>query len=223
MCGIVRMYVTDDEELSLLKSDLRLFFTKDQNTLDQYYKIRERCYRQVKNGPKDFDGHQDVYDISGDILIVTYKDVVVGGARIFDNYQTKKLRLPLETDEFILHEQLPHLKLDNSSYCEFGRLALLKSFRHSKILDTIVENLVTYSIARGYRYLFFMSPLVQARCYKQALSRLQVNGEFRIYRDIKINGKTPEECGVLDMYLSSLKFPKKWNGVRERGYHHAKL
>lgn len=203
-------------ENSLIKSDISIFFTKDQYLLDQYYAVRERCYRKVKDGPKNFNGQQDNYDLIGDILVITYKDIVIGGVRIVSKTVNNKIKLPLEGDGFNIHTELTNLNLEKKSYCEYGRLAILHPFRCTFLLDKVVEDLVTYSIAKGYSYLFSKSPLYQARCYKQSLQRLDIHNPFLIYKDLKITPKEEDESGSLDMYITSLEFPDTWNGVRNR-------
>lgn len=208
------MYKAFNYNKKLCNKNFSLFFTKDDDLLNDYYTIREKCYRKVKNGPQNFDGREDLYDRLSDILVVTYRDIVVGGVRIFGNLSCD--HIPLETKDFRLKKLLPEFDLENNNYCEFGRLSLLDSFRNHDMLDNIVEDLVTFSIAKGYKYLFFISPLVQARCYQQSLQRIGFYGAFKIYRDLKMIDKTEDECGGLDMFLSSVEFPPTWNGIQNR-------
>ena len=49
--------------------------------LEQYYDLREKCFRKELGLP-DFDGGEDERDLQGEIVIARQGDRCVGGARI---------------------------------------------------------------------------------------------------------------------------------------------
>ena len=190
--------------------NFQIYFSKKKEDLKEYYQIREQCYRRVPDGPKDFDGSEDMFDRMSDIMIVRANNQIIGGARIYGRTNKNDPNLPLEEDGFLLKNLFPDKQLDRVSYCEFGRMAVLEQFRSKVLLKTIVVNLCQMSIARGYKYLFTMSPLQQARCYRMIINEIDFPHKYNIYRDIELPQKSEKIGGVLKMQLSSLKFPKTW-------------
>jgi hypothetical protein len=185
----------------------RLCFSKDPKLLQEYFVVRERCYRLVKDGPKDFSGHEDAFDRNADILVVRAGDSVIGGARIVSNKLAEKSSIPLESEGFKMKNIFPDLDLNKHSYCEFGRLAVLPQYRSMALIEDIVLTLIMRAIETKHKYMFAMNPLVQARCYRKICKKLRLLRPYNIHTEIEIPQK-PEQCGTLKMYLSSLELAR---------------
>ncbi len=170
--------------------------------------MRETCYRQVPDGPQDFDGSEDEYDCISDILVIKNKGKVVGGARIIGKSPYADYVLPLEEEGFTLENLFPDFSLQSTGHCEFGRLAVLPEYRDQSLLQSILYALSIQSVKRGYKYLFSMAPYTQARCYRMTFRALNFQNPYVIYNEIEIPQKSKAECGVLKMRLASLQFPK---------------
>ena len=187
--------------------DFELAFSRERRLLEQYYAIRQHCYRNVENGPAEFDGREDFYDRISDILIVKHAGEVVGGARIVGRPRNVSIPLPLEQDGVSISKSLPEFNLDRLACCEFGRLAILDEYRSKVLLKEVVRSLIQRAIYRSYDYLIALSPLVQARCYRIICHNLKLPYPYLIHNGINVN-KSELECGNLKMYLATLRLPK---------------
>lgn len=187
-------------------NDFEFAFSHERHLLEQYYAIREHCYRNVENGPKEFDGGEDFYDRISDILIVKHKGKVIGGARIVGKLPGSEIHIPIEAEGICLDDIFPEMSLHKWGYCEFGRLAILENYRSMDLLKAIISSLSRRAQARHYRYLFSIAPLTQSRCYRRVFQKLGFAHPYVIHEDIHLH-KSEEECGNLKMYLASLKFP----------------
>lgn len=181
-----------------------LCFSKDRSLLEEYFAVREQCYRLVKDGPLNFSGQEDIFDKTADILIVRNGKKVIGGARIASSNPSFRSLLPLESEGFMMREIFPHLKLQDLSYCEFGRLAVLPQYRSAAMIENIVLTLILRAIETRHKFMFAMNPLVQARCYRKICKKLSLLKPYNIHTEMEIPQK-PELCGNLKMYLSSLE------------------
>jgi hypothetical protein len=137
-------------------------FTTEQRFLEQYYKIREDCYREDL-GLDDFSGAEDEYDRIGHIAIVRHGDEVIAGARLVICKPHSGIKLPLEEEGFIIKELFPELGLEDVAYCEVTRLAILPAFREGSVHKELTELMIEKSIKEGCYYHFSVAPLLQAR------------------------------------------------------------
>lgn len=177
---------------------LILEVTKDTYFLKQYYKIREALYRRDLH-LENFSGEEDQYDLDGDIVIVRIGQEVVGGGRI--NYSKPQSRIPLVLEEegFYIAELFPDLELENEVYCEISRLALSEQYRcGKKVISLLIEKIVERAKLSGVKYIFTVSPMIQAKIYKMIGRTLGL--DFKISA-IKVPAK--EIYGGITMVLSS--------------------
>lgn len=137
-------------------------FTTEPKLLEQYYKLREHCYREDLH-LDDFSGAEDEYDSIGHIIVVRQGDMVVGGARLVISSPENRIRLPLEEDGFLMKDLFPELDLDNVSYCEFTRFIVSPEFREGAVCKEITRRMIDSAIQEGCIYQFSIAPLLQAR------------------------------------------------------------
>lgn len=203
------------EEYFSYQDDIFPFFTKNTHLLDEYDDVRIECYREITDLPaiSDKEGHD--YDLRGDTLLVTYRDIVIGGGKVVGKFPDDKHRIPLDDEYLSLENLFPELKLAEVPYCEFTRMSVLKGFRSPHLLHAIINELVLFSIAKGYKYMFSVSSMAQARCNRQGIRAIGLPFEYTIHKDIEVpndHGK----YGDLKVYLSSLEFPSEWKGITNR-------
>ncbi len=184
--------------------------------LTEFDDVRAACYGEIKGLPRVFDRSEHAYDPVSDTLLVTYKDIVIGGARIVGKFPEDSKGIPMDSDELSLEDLFPEFQLKDVPYCEFTRLAVVKSFRSLDLLHYIFTEMVSYSIAKGYKYLFSISSLAQARCNKQAAKAIGLPFEYKIHKDIEIPDKKGK-YGELKVCISSLELPDHWKGIRNHG------
>ncbi|WP_372742561.1 hypothetical protein, partial [Neptunomonas sp.] len=109
-------------------SNIHFELTKNPQHLNDYYKIREECFR-TDLLLTAFDGSEDQHDKEGYILIARDGDRCIGGARINGCSPKADTRLPIENDDFIIKDLFPDLSLEKHAYCQWTRLALLPEYR----------------------------------------------------------------------------------------------
>jgi hypothetical protein len=162
--------------------ELTYEFTKDSVLLQQYYIVRERCYKEVW-GLKIFSGAEDEHDRKGHILIVRNKNRVVGGGRLVIRSVNSSDRLPLETENLLLEEVLIGFDLKDKIFGEIGRIAVLPEFRGGKAA-TIGIYLIGLAKMHQCNYLTTVAPLEQAKKYK--LIAEQLNMDVQILDNVLI-------------------------------------
>lgn len=158
-------------------------FTDDPWMIQQYYKIREKCYREDLSLP-DFNGGEDFYDKPSYIAVVRKGDRVIGGARIIISAPEGRVPLSLEEKGFMMADLFPELKLEDKSYCEFSRLAILPEHRGMDSLQELLRSLSYKAINVGCGAIFAITSIPQARCYRRMFRLLGLDFETR--SDIKV-------------------------------------
>ena len=137
------------------------------NTLDQYYALRERCYRRELELP-DFDGSEEESDLHGAILLALFEGECVGGVRI-----TPRVSLPSQVDA---------LELAGESCCMWERFVIDPRVRTLQMMRDFLAHLIDASLDAGYRQAMVLSSLRNARFYRRCHSALGVH--FKIHRPV---------------------------------------
>ncbi len=173
--------------------------SRDPAMLQQYYKIREFCFRNDL-GLIDFDGAEDRFDRDGLVMIARDGDQCIGGARISGNLtrsgndtKIQTQQLPLEHEGLDLGHWFPQLEQDQVAYCQWTRLALLPKYRNVDNVRNIVSALIESALQHGYQYAFNVAGMNRARLYKRMHSSLGYR--YQIMEQIPV----PEEEGFLGL------------------------
>lgn len=148
---------------------LKYEVTRDPALLDQYYRIREICFREDLGLP-EFDGSEDERDRSSHILIARFREFAVGGIRITGRSPDRPISLPIEEQGVDLAEGLPQLQLRNVAYCQWSRLAIQAEFRTTATLREFCKAIIDHSRKLGYVYHFSVASMNRARLYKRLYS-----------------------------------------------------
>ena len=157
--------------------------SRDPAILQQYYELRERCYREELDLP-DFDGSEEILDLQGKILLATEDGRCIGGARI--------------SPGMFLPWQIRELKLKRGARCMWERLVFDPKERSVELMRDFCAELIDVSRASGYRQAVVLSSLRNARFYRQCHSALGV--EFEIHKHLPHGGG--ETFAGLEHYLS---------------------
>ena len=159
--------------MTRINKELTYEFTKDPTLLQQYYLVREKCYKKVW-GLKIFSGMEDEHDRKGHIVVVRHKKKVIGGGRLFVRPVGSSDRLPLETEDLVLDEVLRGYDLQGKIFGEIGRIAVLPEFIGGKIGKI---SLYLIGLAQKHRcnYLTTVAPWEQAKRYKLIGKRLNID------------------------------------------------
>ncbi|MBW1899550.1 MAG: GNAT family N-acetyltransferase, partial [Deltaproteobacteria bacterium] len=156
-----------------MDKELTYEFTKDPALLQQYYIVREKCYKEVW-GLKVFSGAEDEHDRKGHLLIVRNKNSVIGGGRLVLRPVDSSDRLPLETENLHLNKVLHGYNLEGTILGEIGRIAVLPEFRGGKV-GTMSLYLLAMAQMHQCNYLTTVAPLEQAKKYRLIAEQLNID------------------------------------------------
>ena len=141
--------------------------TQNPEVLEQYYHLREQCYRSDL-GLTDFDGSEDAEDRCSQIMVALADDYVVGGVRI-----SARITLPSQVDQ---------LGLNREMCCMWERFAIAPVMRTLGVFREFSNQLVNTSRNNGYQNAMVLSSLPNARFYRRCHSALGV--KFQIHRPV---------------------------------------
>jgi hypothetical protein len=167
---------------------LKYELTKDPTLLEQYYRIREMCFRR-ELGIEDFDGSEDARDRRSHILIARVGNRCIGGTRITGRHPGSLHPVPVEEEGLDLVAELPGLRLAESSFCQWGRLALDPAYRTPDVLRRYCNAMIDASRALGYTLSLVVTDINRARLYKRLFYVLGYR--YDIVHDVRI----PAEAG----------------------------
>jgi hypothetical protein len=179
---VTEMAEHHNNEVEIMADGLIYEFTKDPDLLEQYYKIREDGYKEAW-GLKVFSGAEDEHDKRGHILIVREGRRVIGGGRLVLRSTGSPVRLPMETEGFLLHEVLPEIGSDETVIGEVGRAAVLPDFKGGKS-SSIGLHLLAKSQLHNCQYLFTVAPVEQALKYRETASGIGI--EITVMDDVPV-------------------------------------
>ncbi len=187
---------------SLFDSNTTTCHLQRKRWLEQYYKIRQSCFRQ-ELGIRAFDGSEDEFDRSGYLLIARDQQRCIGGVRLSISTPAASRPLPLEMKGFMLRELFPDIARNRESYSQWTRLALLPEYRTPEILHQMTLMLIQQARRLNCSYSFYVAGMSRARLY-QRLHRLQ-GVHYEILRDLRI----PEEGSFMGLeHLLSVAYLK---------------
>ncbi len=211
-----KFYIDFQDDLQVLQSDISLFFTRNERLLNDYYDVRQHCYSEIEGLEPNFYGGKDEYDEICDTLVIAYKNIIIGGARIIGKTPGSSNNIPMNRDALPVEEIFSDLQLHRVPYCEFNRLAILGGFRSMPLLRRVLQKLAGFAIARGYKYLFSVSELMQARTYRRVFKSLELPNPYEIHENFEVPKVEDAEYAGLEMFVSSMAFPQQWNGIQDR-------
>ncbi|WP_210396531.1 hypothetical protein [Motiliproteus sediminis] len=144
---------------------VRFELTRNAELLEQYYRLRERCFREDLGLP-DFDGSEDAWDRCSQILIAREGDRCIGGMRITGREPALGV-LPIEEEGVDLSCLRRALPQDSPRYCQWGRLALLPEVRSTELLQDFIAEMIIHSRQLGYQYSVMVAGMNRSRLYRR--------------------------------------------------------
>lgn len=147
---------------------LEFKITRDSQVLDQYYELREKCFRS-ELGLATFDGSEDEQDRRSQIMVALRNGRrVVGGVRI--------------SSHITLSSQLDQLGLNQEVSCMWERFAIDPVMRTLWMFREFSSALIDASRDAGYEHAMVLSSLPNARFYRRCHSAIGV--KFQIHRHV---------------------------------------
>lgn len=175
-----------NEEIIQLDSGekVKLFFTNDQDLRNQYYALREKCFREEdeeyrKKCPQDcldwedYDGSENKDDRAGRIIVVTNEaGKVVAGMRLVMSDEVDYTLNEEPLNGFTIKGFLEKMGLDHSmKYSETDDAIIDEHYRCKSILNRMFINAVEESKNFGCKYVFGLAIKSAARNHKIVLHR----------------------------------------------------
>ena len=154
--------------------------TRNPALLEQYYQLREQCYRQELN-LRDFSGAEESDDLKGHIFIASQNGRCLGGARIIaarDSLAAQKITSPITSP-------IGDLLLRAGTPCLWERLVISPEARNNQLHGQFCAHLINTSWALDFDAALLVSSRRNARLYRRCHSRWGV--PFEIFRDLDVN------------------------------------
>lgn len=182
------IFTTKLPENSLLKDnvvvnkspdkEVSLFFTKDPVLLNQYYKLREKIYRDELKY-EVYDGSENEYDRKGHIIVAVSDGEVVAGARV--NFADEIGLLPHEDLKkgftFKKSAEICKINLMNKGYSEVSAFIIKNGFR-SGLLPKISESIVSFCRDRKNTFVFAVADMLHNRKYRANFKKIGIDSEI---------------------------------------------
>lgn len=184
-------------------------FTHDPALMHMYYQLREEMFISVW-GLEKFCGQKDEFDDASEIMIARRGQLCIGGCRLTISTPSQPRKLPMEGNDLQLQALFPELDLQETTYCEFSRLAIMPDYRNGVIFPEMVRRFIKRMIAEGVEYAFGISPVPLARSYRQTIQMFGVNVEM--HKEIEIPER--EEYEGIKMVLSLVDLSKYVHTLR---------
>jgi hypothetical protein len=164
-------------------------FTRDAHLLQQYYALLHKCYStdlnihltELQGTP--LEQKEREYNEGGHILVARAGNYVIAGTRLVIALPGDHRPLPMESG-FRLRNLFPDYRLDDISYVEIGRLALILDFRGGDIVKNIVRHSLAYVQLHHCTRAFWIAPLKQALYYKRVLTQLKMHSTLHTQLDL---------------------------------------
>ena len=193
-------------------------FTSNPDFLNQYYKIREDCYRDDL-GLTCFSGEEDEYDRIGYIAVARIGDKVIGGARLILSHPHSGIRLTLEEENFLMVNFFPELDLEENGYCEITRVAILREYRNTNISKDLFRVIMDRAKSEKCYFHFSTAPLIQARNYKIIAKKLGFISVIRNdivipYKQIYDNLKEHKICLAVTYLMPTMLRSNDSNNIK---------
>lgn len=142
-----------------------------------YFELRKTSYIEVL-GWKNFYVDEDEDDKRAYFVLAEFQRKIVGGIRLVMHKAGTNARLPMEEPGFLMQDIFPALDLSDKSYFEAGRLAITKKFRSRSLINSLFRGMLGLGQVENCRYFFAISPMVQARLYRQIFH--DIGGHYEI-------------------------------------------
>lgn len=186
-------------------------FTQDLGLLHQYFRLREDMFISVW-GLKHFCGKHEIFDDISEVLIARRGRQCIAGGRLTINKPNARKLMPMEKDSFLLSDMFPELDLQETTYGEFSRLAILPEYRGGVVFPEIARRFINKAIDSGVEYAFNIAPVPLARSYRQAVQLFGLSWDVR--HDIVVPDRPEYEgirmvLSVMDLTRFTRKKPAK--------------
>jgi len=200
-------------EPSTYSHNVVMEFTKNEDLLGQYFRLRKDIYKKVLNCDV-FEAQADEVDKRSEIIVLKSGNRCVGGARATISTPENPSLLPMEANGFYLKDAFPQIDFSKIAYAEVSRAAVLPEFAKGQYVDELYANLYYKGLEFGTEILFTITYALHARRARAAGSKIGLNMIQR--PDIDAPHFTPSENLHLTLTMWDLT-PDKRHEAALRG------
>ena len=155
------------------EENVEVVFTKDKDLLDQYYKLRERCYRN-DTGWREYDGSESATDRRSMIVVAKNSaGTVIGGARFLIPGSSEYTSNEIPDEGYTIRNALEKSGLNvQAKYSEISAVAIDKAYRNRESMKKMFCLMIDESIKNGCDYIVGFAIWVASRDHKIAFRSL---------------------------------------------------
>lgn len=174
-------YNQDPDSVQLNKFGYKVFFTRDQKTLLDYYEIRMDAYK-TRLGFERFNKLETDFDKEGHVLIVTKDDKVIGGMRLMFTGECRFFSAEHPGTQFQFDKVIRryHDQRDQLVNMEASGIAAVESGRNFTVLESMFDYATKHAVARSCNYILGIALLPTCRLYRIVLRKLGFHLEIVI-------------------------------------------
>lgn len=146
---------------------VEIFFTKDKFYLNQFYKLREHCFRK-DNHWLEYDGSETNFDRNGHILVVKKNDKVVGGIRMICGEEVDFFSSECPDSKYLYQEYLKtkNESVDKKDLAEISSLVIDYEYRNNILCIEMLRMLYEIAKLKKIKFVFSVSTISHCRFYK---------------------------------------------------------
>ena len=156
-------------------SIFELSFTKNKNLLDQYYQLRQESYRKER-GWNNFNGQENDFDRSGQILIVRQENRFIGGLRVMYEKNSEYFSNETPSSEYLFRYYLENYKnetVPKNSIVEISSIVIVEEYRNGETFKEMVKfSLDNIKKQPEAKYVICIASLASCRLYKIIANKL---------------------------------------------------
>lgn len=155
------------------KYALKVFFTRDLDLLEEYYKIRMDAYK-TRLGFDKFNKLETDYDREGRIMIVTKKGKVIGGMRLMFTGECEYFSAEYPGTQFQYEKVVRryHDGRENITGMESSGIAVVDESRNFTVLESMFEVATAHAVSCSCDYIYGIALPVTCRLYRIVLEKL---------------------------------------------------
>jgi N-acyl-L-homoserine lactone synthetase len=165
-----------------VRSEIKVFSTKDPELLNQYYELRHKAYC-IENGWKDYQADESEFDRKARILVAMNGQELVGGARLMFSDECEFLSNEILGTEFTYKSLIKKYdERENLIIGEFSSLAAKKGYRDTNTVTKIFSAIAAESKIHGCNYVFGVAVALVCRNDRKIAKRLGYDLEIVMSR-----------------------------------------
>lgn len=168
----IRAKILSAQSKPMAKPEVEVFFTKDQELLNQYYELRTQAYRE-ENGWKKYDGSESECDRNSRIIVAVKNGKVIGGTKLMFSDENKFLSNEIPDTDFNYKSIIQKYdKRENLIFSEISSVVVVKGERDRSVSTKMFKANLEESKKHGCHYICGVGVAVVCRDYRRIFKEL---------------------------------------------------